>query len=175
MGPEIMVEIECEPYGNCDNDQRTFKSFLSRWLALTAQLVPQTYDRIFPYLRKSAQGAAGQCDGGSDGITCGHEWNTTTWDGTYGVGEQMCALAVVNTMLIDTESLSAPYSNKTGGTSTGDPTAGTGSSSSGSSGSSGSTAATKTITTADKAGAGIITAIILFVLIVGSWWLLFVD
>ncbi|KAL1306787.1 hypothetical protein AAFC00_005448 [Neodothiora populina] len=178
MGDMIMVEITCEPLGNCNNDQRSFKSFLSRWLALTAQLVPPVYDRIFAYLRKSAIGAAGQCDGGTDGITCGHEWNTTTWDGTYGVGEQMCAMAVINTILIDTEHLSAPYSNSTGGTSKGNPTAGsgTGSGGSGGGGSGGRpSAATSPITTGDKAGAGIITAIILFVLIIGSWWLLFVE
>lgn len=173
MGDMIMVEVTCQPLGNCDNDQRTFKAFLSRWLAVTAQLVPSLYDRIFPYLRASAKGAAGQCDGGTDGVTCGAEWNTTTWDGTYGVGEQMCALAVINTMLIDTEHLAAPYSNETGGSSQGDPTAGTGSSSSG--GSSGSGSSTTPITTADKAGAGIVTAMILFTLIIGSWWLLFVD
>lgn len=174
MGPQIMVEVACEPGGTCDNDQKSFKAYLSRWLAVTAQLVPQYYDRIFSYLRVSAKGAAGQCSGGTDSQTCGREWNTTTWDGNYGVGEQMSALAIVQAMMIDVGNLAIPLSNSTGGTSQGNPSAGTGAS--GNTGTSGtSQTTTRAITTGDKAGAGIITAIILFVLIVGSWWLLFVE
>lgn len=171
MGDKIMVEVTCEPLGNCDNDQKSFKTYLSRWLAVTAQLVPSLADRIWPYLEASAAGAAGQCSGGTAGDTCGLEWNTTTWDGTSGVGQQMAAMAVINSMLILTENLPAPYSNDTGGTSTGDSSAGTGTDST----TGGTDTSTSVITTADKAGAGIVTAIILFTVIVGSWWLLFVD
>lgn len=174
MGDGIMVEIACEPGGTCDNDQKSFKAYLSRWLAVTAQLVPDYYERIFKYLRTSAVGAAGQCSGGTDGHTCGREWNTTTWDGCYGVGEQMSALAIIQAMLIDTESLAAPVSNTTGGTSKGDSSAGTGAS--GNTGTTGtSQTSTRAMTTGDRAGAGIVTATILLVLIIGSWWLLFVD
>lgn len=167
MGDKIMVEIACEPAGNCNNDQPSFKAYLSRWMAVTAQLVPTHYDTIFPYLRSSAQGAAGQCDGGTDGITCGREWNTTTWDGRYGIGEQMSALAVVQAMMIDVDKdLYVPYTNTTGGTSKGDSSAGTGSSSSGS-----SSAATETITTGDKAGAGILTTLVLVFTLAGAYFL----
>lgn len=177
MGDGIMVEVACEPASTCNVDQPAFKAFLSRWLAVTAQLVPQYYERIFTYLRKSAVGAAGQCSGGTDGHTCGREWNTTTWDGHYGVGEQMSALAIVQAMMIDVGELAAPVTTVTGGTSKGDPSAGTGSSSSssGSSSGSGSSITTRTITTSDRAGAGIVTALIVFSFTVGAWWLLFVE
>lgn len=173
-GDPIMVEIVCEPYSHCNNDQRTFKAFLSRWLAITAQLVPQQYERIFSYLRMSAKAAAAQCSGGTDGITCGQHWSSTTWDGMYGVGEQMCALAIVNTMLIDTEDLAPPYTNISGGTSVGDPTAGSGDSSN-LGGSLTDSVARSKITTADKAAAGIVTAVLLIAILGGAFWLISVD
>ncbi|THW98877.1 family 76 glycoside hydrolase [Aureobasidium pullulans] len=119
----VMVEVTCEPLGNCNNDQPAFKAFLTRWLVLTAQLVPEVYDRIFEYLRKSAAGAAGQCSGGELGRHCGREWNSTVWDGTSGVGEQMSALAIIQAMMLDTTELAAPVGATTGGTSKGDPSA----------------------------------------------------
>ncbi|THW12326.1 family 76 glycoside hydrolase [Aureobasidium pullulans] len=164
----VMVEVTCEPLGNCNNDQPAFKAFLTRWLVLTAQLVPEVYDRIFEYLRKSAAGAAGQCSGGEFGRHCGREWNSTVWDGTSGVGEQMSALAIIQAMMLDTTELAAPVGATTGGTSKGDPSAGTGTS--GTTGSNGMPAVnTDKITTGDKAGAGILTAVVLcLVLITGG-------
>ena len=41
-----------------------------------------------------------QCSGGSDGVTCGQTWNSTTWDGKDGLGEQMSALAIIQNNLI---------------------------------------------------------------------------
>lgn len=161
----VMVEVTCEPLGNCNNDQPAFKAFLTRWLAVTAQLVPELYERIFTYLRKSAAGAAGQCSGGELGRHCGREWNTTTWDGISGVGEQMSALAVIQAMMMDTTDLAAPVGATTGGTSQGNPSAGTGTS--GTTGSNGMPAVNRDkITTGDKAGAGILTAIALLLTIV---------
>ncbi|KAH9845588.1 glycoside hydrolase family 76 protein [Teratosphaeria destructans] len=169
MGPHIFVEVTCEPYGTCTTDDWTFKGFTSRWLAVTAQLVPSVADQIWPYLQASGKGAAGQCDGGTDGITCGFEWNTTTWDGTYGVGQQMSALSAIGaTMLaLKDNGLGAPYTTDTGGTSVSDPNAGTDSSSD-----SGESAIyTKTITTGDRAGAGILTALALILTLGGAAWL----
>jgi len=161
----VMVEVTCEPLGNCNNDQPAFKAFLTRWLAVTAQLVPELYERIFTYLRKSAAGAAGQCSGGELGRHCGREWNTTTWDGRSGVGEQMSALAVIQAMMMDATDLAAPVGATTGGTSQGNPSAGTGTS--GTTGSNGMPAVNRDkITTGDKAGAGILTAIALLLTIV---------
>ncbi|KAK6390095.1 hypothetical protein LTR65_005908 [Meristemomyces frigidus] len=166
-GDDVMVEVTCEPYGNCDTDDFTFKSFTLRWLATTAQLVPSLATTIWPYIEASGKGAAGQCDGGTDGITCGFAWNTTTWDGTYGVGQQMSALSAIQANMIHVNDLKAPYTKSTGGTSVGDPSAGT---------SSGTTTdasgeLTSTITTADKAGAGILTALVLVLTLGGAGWM----
>lgn len=170
MGDKIMVEVACEPLGNCDTDNYTFKSFTMRWLAVVSQLVPQLADTIWPYIEASGAGAAGQCDGGTDGVTCGFEWNTTTWDGLYGVGEQMSALAAIQANMLNVDdTLAAPYTSSNGGTSVSDPSAGTGSSDSSSDEPS---IDTRTITTADKAGAAIATIVVLVFTVAGAWFLI---
>jgi len=88
-GGNIMYELQCEPTMVCDEDQKSFKSYLVRWMAVTALLVPSTAASITTKLTGCAQGAAGQCDGGSTGQECGLQWFTTTWDGTSGVGQQV--------------------------------------------------------------------------------------
>ena len=123
---DIMVEAGCEPENNCNTDGLTFKSFTLRWMSLAAQLVPSLADQIWPYIKASAEGAAGQCDGGADGQMCGYHWTTTTWDGSSGVGQQMSALAAINANLIPLEGLGGPLTLKTGATSKQDPNAGTG-------------------------------------------------
>lgn len=169
MGDGIMVEITCEPLGNCNNDQPAFKAFLSRWLAVSAQLVPERYEKIFSYLRKSAAGAAGQCSGPKTG-QCGREWNSTTYDGTAGVGEQMSALAIIQSMLLDTANLAAPVGATTGGTSKSDPSAGTGGGGT-TGGNSGQPAIyTDVISSGDKAGAGVLTTVVLLLTLIGGGW-----
>ncbi|EPE35901.1 Six-hairpin glycosidase [Glarea lozoyensis ATCC 20868] len=153
---KIMYEL-CEPAqtdhptGTCDTDQRSFKAYLSRWMAGTAKIAPFTHDTVMSYLRPSAEAAAAQCDGGTDGVTCGEHWTAgSTWDGLYGVGEQMSALSVIQSLLID--EAPALVTNMTGGTSAGNSAAG--------SGSDDSSAGTITpATSADRAGAGVLTAI----------------
>jgi mannan endo-1,6-alpha-mannosidase len=172
MGPNIMVETTCEPLGNCNVDQRSFKAHLSQWMAVTAQLVPRYHDRIFNLLAPSAKGAAGQCDGGTDTVTCGRRWNSTVWDGTYGVGEQMSALGVIQTNMMNVVSLKPPFTSDSGGSSKGDPNAGTGSS--GTSSSNGQAIHLRPITLGDKAGAGAITAAIVLFMVGGTAWLLVV-
>lgn len=164
----IMMEQACESAGtdsttgNCDTDQTSFKAYLSRWMAATTKIAPFTYDTIMPYLQKSAVAAAAQCDGGT-GTTCGLHWTAnSTYDGLYGVGEQMAALSVIQSNLID-EAVEL-VTNTTGGTSVGDASAGTGSSSS----SDGSNIDTSTITVTDKAGAGILTTIMLLGVLGGT-------
>lgn len=169
---DIMVEVGCENYpGGCNTDGLTFKSFTLRWLAITTQLVPQTADIIWPYIQASANGAAGQCDGGDDGSWCGYHWTTTVYDGSgLGVGQQMSALAAIQANMIQVDDLPLPLTLKTGGTSKSDGSAGT---------SDGSSTInpiyTRPITTADKAGAGIVTALVLAFLISGTYWLVFVE
>lgn len=125
----IMFEAACErgpPGGDqgCNVDQRSFKAYFSRWLAATTQLAPWTADTIMPLLRTSALAAAQSCSGGTDGVTCGTKWWVSGWDGQYGVGEQMSALEVIQSNLV--ARVKGPLSNATGGTSKGDPSAGSG-------------------------------------------------
>lgn len=123
-------------------------------MAASTKAAPWLFDQVMPYIYKSAVAAAQQCDGGSDGVTCGMKWTqNTTWDGSYGVGQQMCALEVIQATVI--EQSTAPVSADSGGTSKGNPNAGTG-------GDTTDTAApTDVITTGDRAGAGILTVVVL--------------
>jgi mannan endo-1,6-alpha-mannosidase len=88
-GGQVMVEIECEPSGVCNNDEHSFKAYLARWMALTTQLAPFTAKTIIPLLQSSSIAAAGQCIGGSNGRMCGQQWYSSTWDGSSGVGQQV--------------------------------------------------------------------------------------
>ncbi|KAL9102414.1 MAG: hypothetical protein Q9163_002435 [Psora crenata] len=153
-GSNIMVETACEPQQTCNHDQPSFKAYLSRWMTATVQLAPFTASFINPKLRDSAKGAAGQCSGGSNGVTCGRTWHSSTWDGKYGVGEQMSALSIIQGNLVS--KVSSPATADKGGTSKGNPSAG-------SSGDNPQQASNPTgkITTGDRAGAGILTALIL--------------
>ncbi|KAI5242962.1 mannan endo-1,6-alpha-mannosidase [Aureobasidium subglaciale] len=161
---QIMFEVACEPGNNCNIDQLSFKAYLSRWMAASTKVAPWLYDDIKPYLAASAQAAALSCTGGDDGTTCGTKWwNNGVYDGTYGVGQQMSALEVIQSNLIDR--VQGPVSNSTGGTSQGNPNAGTG-------GDQNPIAAPSPIQTSDRAGAGIITALILVALVGGAWWMI---
>ena len=162
-----MVEVACEPEITCNYDQPSFKAYLSRWMAATTQLVPSTYDTIQPLLKASAQGAAGQCSGGNNGQTCGRMWYQSTWDGKSGVGEQMSALSVIQSNLIS--KVAAPVTDHTGGTSKGDPSAGTNTGGSPTT----SSSLTRKMTAGDKAGAGILTTIICVGLLGSLAWMTF--
>ncbi|KAK5736208.1 hypothetical protein LTR17_007548 [Elasticomyces elasticus] len=158
---QIMYEVACEPSANCNTDQLSFKAYLSRWMAASSKVAPFVRDLVAPALQKSAEGAAQACSGGSDGVTCGTRWYQAGWDGSYGVGQQMSALEVVQGLLID--SVAGPLSNETGGTSQGNPAAGTG-------GDRNPGVPASRISTGDRAGAGILTAVILVGLLGGAWY-----
>lgn len=167
----VMIEAACEPFaGGCGTDALTFKGFTIRWMVVTAQLVPEVADIIWPLIKNSAQGAAGQCDGGDGGTSCGYHWNTTVWDGSTGVGQQMSALAPIQAMMIPAKNLAAPFTLNNGGTSKSDPNAGSDTSSSDGSGS-GSHEATRKITGADRAGAGILTFLAVAGTLIGTYLL----
>ena len=157
----IMFEVACEPNNNCNTDQLSFKAYLSRWMAASIKVAPFVGDLVREFLTTSAQAAAKSCSGGADGATCGTKWTLGAWDNSFGVGQQMSALEVVQGLLID--SVPGPVSNTTGGISKGDPTAGTG-------GDRSPGAPTSQITTGDRAGAGILTAVILVGLLGGAWY-----
>lgn len=163
-----MYERACETGSKCDTDQLSFKAYFSRWLAATTALAPFTESTIMPLLRTSAAAAAKQCDGGTDGVTCGFSWlKNATWDGTYGVGQQMGALEVIQGLLV--KQATGTVTNTTGGTSQGNSAAGAGSAS--------STIQTQstTISTADRVGAGILTVMIVMGILGGSAFLCISD
>ncbi|CAL3964493.1 unnamed protein product, partial [Diplocarpon coronariae] len=160
----IMQEVACENNGLCNVDQHSFKAYLSRWMAATTKMAPHTSDLIMAKLAPSAKAAALQCSGGDNGRTCGLKWTMgATWDGSYGVGQQMAALEIVQSNLITR--VAGPVSNATGGTSVGDPSAG--------SDYSNTYNPLTPATTGDKAGAGILTALVLVSFTAMTWWMNF--
>ncbi|MCJ1387822.1 hydrolase 76 protein [Xylographa bjoerkii] len=95
----VMFEPACEPQASCNADQLSFKAYLARWLAASAQLVPDLTAAITTLLQHSAQAAAAACAGGARGDTCGQKWYVGGFDGSVGVGQQLGALEVVQGLL----------------------------------------------------------------------------
>jgi mannan endo-1,6-alpha-mannosidase len=156
-----MVEIQCEPKRNCNPDQTSFKAYTSRWLAVTTQLCPWTSALIMPKLRASAQGAARQCSGLDSGDWCGQNWNSDVWDGFHGAGEQMSALAVIGSTLID--KAPKPVTARSGGTSESDPNAGIDIT---------PQQFWRKITVFDRTGAAILTSLPVLVTFGAAWWMI---
>ncbi|KAK4456659.1 putative glycoside hydrolase, partial [Cladorrhinum samala] len=120
---DIMTEVACEPVDLCDLDQQSFKAYLSRWMAATTKWAPWTFGRVKPLLEGSARAAASTCKGGNNGRLCGLKWTEEgEWDGSSGVGQQMAAMEVVLGNMI--EGSPAPVTAQKGGVSQGDPGAG---------------------------------------------------
>jgi len=148
----IAYEVACEPHLTCTTDMFSFKAYLTRWMAATTIIAPFTKDAIMPCLAASAQAAALQCSGGTNGRTCGLSWSKgAVWDGTQGVGQQMAAMSAIFSNLVP--NVPAPVTNMTGGTSVGNNAAG--------SQSVANPAAISPVTEGDRVGAGIITTILL--------------
>jgi len=162
-----MAEVACEfpTPETCDTDQPSFKAYLTRWLAICTQMAPWTESFINPRIVASAQAAAAQCTGQNSNM-CGRRWYQIPWDGYFGVGEQMSALSVFQNLLI--AKVEPPVTAAKGGTSVGNPSAG----------GSGTgvdpksqVALGRNIGTGDKAGAGILTAMSLVMVVGGTWWM----
>lgn len=159
---QILSETACESNTpvNCNIDQLSFKSSFSRFLAMSTKLAPFLYDQVAPYLAASAKAAAATCTGQPGGDSCGTLWTTGSFDGATGLGQEMSALQIIQANLIKNRPM--PVTNGTGGTSIGDPSAGS--------------QATQPLftyaplTTGDKAGAGILTAIVLILTIATVWF-----
>ncbi|KAI9805016.1 MAG: hydrolase 76 protein [Piccolia ochrophora] len=162
--PNIMYEVACESNGKCNVDQRSFKAYLSRWMTATMKAAPFTRDFIMPRIRASAAAAARVCTGGDTGTMCALRWTLPAFSGEVGVGEQMAALEIIQSNLIDT--VPGPVSEKTGGTSKGDAAAGTGGDELPDGG------PTRGITTGDRVGAGFLTTLILVGVLGGAWWMI---
>lgn len=164
---DIMAEVACETIQSCNYDQPSFKAYLSRWMAATVQVAPFTEAAIMKRLKASARGAAGQCSGGANGRTCGRDWAETTWDGKAGVGEQMSALSVIQATLV--QNVKLPLTADTGGTSKSDPSAGT----QGGSPNPLETPLLRKITSGDRVGALIRTALAFSGCLLTTWFICF--
>ncbi|KAG5955639.1 hypothetical protein E4U13_006311 [Claviceps humidiphila] len=167
-GKNIMTEVACEPVDRCNMDQQSFKAYVSRWFAAITKWAPHTYDYVMPYLRASAVAAAKQCVGGDNKRMCGLKWNQDKYDGSTGVGQQMAAMEVTLACMI--KDRPPPFTAATGGTSKGSP------------GSGGNDMGRnepkppdyRPITAGDRAGAGILTLLVLVAMVTGIGWM-FVD
>lgn len=147
----VLFEV-CEN-GKCNVDQRSFKGYFIREMAATAELAPFTHDTITKKIAASAQAAIKSCTGGKSGNKCGLKWTTGSNDGSTGVGESMSALEVVQSNLVD--KVPGWVSARKGtGDSEGNVNAGMGTSAD-------AGLYSDPITTADRAGAGILTALVL--------------
>ncbi|KAK1775946.1 glycosyl hydrolase family 76-domain-containing protein [Copromyces sp. CBS 386.78] len=135
IGP--IIELSCETPAAiiCKTDMLSFKGYTHRWMASTAQLAPFTRDTIMRVLRNSTVAAVNSCRGPlHNGRACGFRWTTGGYDGLTGAGQEMNVLAALSSLLAfhEEEGLDgktgkgAPLTGETGGTSKGDPHAGTG-------------------------------------------------
>lgn len=160
----ILTEMTCAPSGKCNNDQRTFRALMARSLSQVVTLVPGEYDHIMEnWLVPSAKAAAQSCSGGFDGVTCGFNWAASGWDNMAGLGEQMSAKETIMSLIT---SKHAPLTSHTGGTSKSKPDAGNDTSV--------SVNRNKIdIAGKDKAGAGVLTAVVLGLTLSGGVWMLF--
>ncbi|KLU86540.1 mannan endo-1,6-alpha-mannosidase DCW1 [Magnaporthiopsis poae ATCC 64411] len=120
---DVAYEIACETGNTCTTDMLSFKGYLHRWLSTATRIAPFIHDKTLAVLRKSTAAAVETCTGGDNKRTCGFKWSTKAFDGSVGAGQQMNVLGAVTSLLID--DVSPPLTNATGGTSIGDPNAGT--------------------------------------------------
>ena len=162
---DIMEEVACEPVDLCDLDEQSFKAYMSRWMAATTKWAPFTYDLLMPWIRSSAVAAASLCIGGDNGRMCGLKWNTGQYDGTTGVGQQMAAMETTLACMI--KDRAGALTQHTGGTSKGNSSAG--------SGDIGRVLPEPKVfppvTAGDKAGAAILTILVLCGMITGIIWI----
>jgi mannan endo-1,6-alpha-mannosidase len=92
-------------------------------MGLVSHMAPYTAAPINTLLASSAIAAANHCIYGTNGTQCNMFWTTDQGPATLGVGQQMSALNVFNANMMKFTSQAVVTSNS-GGTSVGDPNAG---------------------------------------------------
>jgi len=97
----MIFEHACETKQICNTDQLSMKAFLVRWLAGTSLMAPFAAGRVGELLHASAKGAAASCTGGPSRSSCGSKWYINGWDGTTGLGQQLCAMEVMYALLVN--------------------------------------------------------------------------
>lgn len=126
-------------------------------------MAPYTAAQIAPLLQTSATAAGATCSGTGADMTCSMQWTLGHYDGrARGVGEHLSLLNVLNSNLV--QYTAPPVTNNTGGTSAGNPNAGT---------SGNPIVGTVTpATTGDKALAGVLTGTCAIMLGLGGWMMI---
>ncbi|ORY59567.1 glycoside hydrolase, partial [Pseudomassariella vexata] len=160
------VEFDCERGKSCTVDMKSFKGYLHRWLASTTILATYTAPKILPVLRTSTEAAVAQCTGGNNQRQCGFRWETGVFDpdgfDQAGAVQQMDVLGALLSLLVTPDAV--PVTNSTGGTSKGDSGAGS---------SLPQRTQYRDITAADRAGAAILTVVLLISVAVVFGWMSF--
>lgn len=160
---KIMYEAACQPSNACDTNQRSFKGIFSRFLGLTSLMAPSLSPEIQQYLAAMSPGVLSSCTGGTDGHTCGLNWGNGSWDGVYGLGEQMSALEALQNRLVWTRPGLLTFSSGASSVSNG---------SAGTLNSHKYGASSLRIAKRDRVGASLLTGIILAILMLCTWWVL---
>lgn len=158
-----MIEVSCENRGRCNVDQRSFKAYLSRWMAYTAMVAPWTRDSINPRLQASAVAAAAQCTDEGVQSSCNLYWAAGNEHGSsFGVGEQMAALEVIQSLLYP--AVAGPVSRNSGGISLSSPDAGIENTT--------EFPTFENITLGEKIGVSVLTVVMLASSVAGAAWML---
>lgn len=130
-----------------------------RWFAQVTRILPEgpAKEQLKEINEKSTTAAVNQCTGGATGRECGFYWLSGEFvdpaaSHTSGCGEVMNVLGAVSSLLV--EDVKGPVTAKQGGISKGDPNAGH-------DGKFQLGRKFKDITTGDRAGAGILTALLI--------------
>jgi mannan endo-1,6-alpha-mannosidase len=115
-------------------------------------------------LKASAKAAAAQCNAGADQVSCGLRWTKNGInDGSFGVGEQMAALEIVQALLYPT--VDGPATTERGGISQSNPNAGIEAPNDDGS------IHFDSISTRDRVGASVLTVLVVGGSLVGAWWM----
>ncbi|CAG8088732.1 unnamed protein product [Penicillium salamii] len=160
-----VISDRCEPTGQCDEDANRpiFKGLTISWLADIALIIPSLKEKILPKLQVSAEGAAKACTGDNQNL-CGNRWWYGKYDGQNSMENAMSGSQMMSAIMVKfLDSSSVPVSTATGGNGTSDPHAATDSGS--------GPAQLHPITTADRAGAGIMTVLFVASMIGGVTFL----
>ncbi|KAJ5218434.1 uncharacterized protein N7498_000533 [Penicillium cinerascens] len=163
----VITDWQCENSDRCyiDANDPLFKGLTVSWLADVALIIPPLEEKILPKLQVSAQGAANSCTGGGQDL-CGNRWYGG-YDGQNSMENAISGSQMMSAVMLKfLGSYSKPVSTATGGNASSDPNAGT---------KQGSQSSESTvfppITTADRAGAGILTVVLVAGAVGGSIFL----
>ena len=95
----IMYEAACDTVNTCTTDMLVHKATLSRMMWKTAVIVPALSEAVHKFLDTTVKAAVATCTAGDDSKQCGQRWYVGNNDGSLGLGQQLCALELVQGLL----------------------------------------------------------------------------